>query len=172
MRDCPGKLMGSWKNSSFLIISNWWQPVPCKAAAYFSLMQKRTLRCFESSFCLLERCICGVITTVLPPSDWIFSLQQSAFSIQQPLSLFMANQSWSLATGASALCERFLSSKENHLFPPSYPLGKLWLCAGNCSSVSMHWSRNLPRTSLAPELARDLQSHMSQLLHSFLGLWF
>lgn len=149
MKDCPGKLMGSWKNSSFLIISSWWQPVPCKRAAYFPLMQRRTLRCLEVFlFTLRVSFWTSNYSASFFAFDWIFSPQQSAFSIQQLLSLLMANQNWSLATEASALCERFLSSKENHLLPPISPSGqvltaswKLELCVHTGVQKS---SQNMP----------------------------
>lgn len=84
------------------------------------------------------------------PFGRIFSLQQHAFSIQQLLTLLMANQSWSLATGASASCERFLSSKKNYLFPPILPSGQV---------LTASWKRALCLYS-GPEIFPELAQHL------------
>lgn len=47
------------------------------------------------------------------------------------------------------LVRDFSAPRKTTCFHPSYPLGKLWLHPGNWSSVSIQWSRNLPRNMLS-----------------------
>lgn len=172
MKDCPGKLMGSWKNSSFLIISSWWQPVPCKRAAYFPLMQRRTLRCLE------------VFLFTLRVSFWTSNYSASFFSLTESslrskvlflFSSFLAC-SWQTRTGLlqqkpQHFVKDFSAPRKTTYFHPSHPLDEFWLHPENWSSVSIQGSRNLPRTCPAPDLTSDLKSHVNQLPHSILGLW-
>lgn len=129
---------------------------PLQSSCIFFIDAKEDTEVFWKYFCLLERCICGVITTVLLPS--LCSKVLFLFSC------FLAC-SW-----PQHFVKDFSAPRETTYFHPSYPQGKLWLHPGNWSSVSIQWSKNLPRTCLAPDLASDLKSHMSQLLHAFLGL--